>query len=100
MGSMGSQHEMLIANMIAQSEALMVGKEHEDPARTFSGNRPSTVYMYSKLTPATLGALIAMYKHATFTLASTIVDEIEAGQVGSHDASTTALLSRFIQARR
>ena len=118
--SMGSQHEMLIANMIAQSEALMVGKEHEDPARTFSGNRPSTVYMYSKLTPATLGALIAMYEHATFTLAalldinafdqfgvelgkvlaSTIVDEIEAGQVGSHDASTTALLSRFIQARR
>ena len=65
LGSDLTAHDILIANMFAQSEALAVGDAHEDPHRRFPGNRPSSVIMLTSLTPRTLGALIAMYEHST-----------------------------------
>lgn len=61
-----NHHKILYANCIAQSEALMIGKESEDPHKFFSGNRPSITIIYSKLTPNVLGALIALYEHKIF----------------------------------
>lgn len=58
-------HDLLIANMIAQSEALASGSESEDGQRRFPGNRPSSVLMLERLDPYSLGALIAMYEHST-----------------------------------
>ena len=69
---------MLASNFFAQSEALMVGKTPEQvkkegtpgdliPHKTFLGNRPTTSILADKITPATLGALIAYYEHVTFT---------------------------------
>ncbi|MCX8070881.1 MAG: glucose-6-phosphate isomerase [Candidatus Binatia bacterium] len=71
-------HDLLIANMLAQAEALAFGRSAEEvaargvatglvPHRTFPGNRPSTILMAPKLTPRSLGALIALYEHAVFT---------------------------------
>jgi glucose-6-phosphate isomerase len=73
----GQQHEMLLANMFAQSEALAFGKTPEEvraercpdwlvPHRTFEGNRPSNTLMLQRLTPAALGKLIALYEHSVF----------------------------------
>jgi glucose-6-phosphate isomerase len=83
---LASQHRMLLANCLAQSQALMIGKsaaeaaaEHPptaapgfDPAvlaqhRSFPGNRPSTTLVLDALTPRSLGALIALYEHRVFT---------------------------------
>ena len=58
-------HDLLISNMIAQSEALAVGRSHDDAHRRFAGNRPSTVIMLDTLDPRHLGALVAMYEHST-----------------------------------
>lgn len=58
-------HDLLIANMIAQAEALASGSESEDAQRRFSGNRPNTVLLLERLDPYSLGALIAMYEHST-----------------------------------
>lgn len=69
---------MLASNFFAQSEALMVGKTEEEvaaegaskelnPHKRFMGNRPTTSILAKKITPATLGALIAFYEHVTFT---------------------------------
>ena len=69
---------MLASNFFAQAEALMVGKTPEQvksegtkddlvPHKTFLGNRPTTSILADKITPATLGALIAYYEHVTFT---------------------------------
>ncbi|MDX1437997.1 MAG: glucose-6-phosphate isomerase, partial [Anaerolineales bacterium] len=74
----GSHHRLLLANMIAQSEALAFGKTAEEvaaegiperlvAARTFSGNRPSTTILAERLTPQILGALVAAYEHSVFT---------------------------------
>ena len=78
-------HEKLLSNLLAQAEALMVGRTTEDvraeltakgideaeigalaPQRTFAGNRPSTLLLLDRLTPQTFGALIALYEHKTF----------------------------------
>jgi len=61
-------HRVLLANMLAQSSALMAGKQSADlPAyRNYPGNRPSNVLLLDALTPATLGALIALYEHKVF----------------------------------
>ncbi len=61
-----AEHASLISNMIAQSAALAFGQPHEDPARAMPGNRPSTTILLSSLTPATLGALIALFEHVVF----------------------------------
>jgi len=74
----GSHHDLLIANMLAQGEALAFGKPAEEvrgegaperlvPHRTFEGNRPSTTILADLLTPETLGQLVALYEHSVFT---------------------------------
>jgi glucose-6-phosphate isomerase len=65
LGSDNEAHDILIANMIAQSEALAVGDANENPHRRFPGNRPSSVLMLDALSPRTFGALLAMYEHST-----------------------------------
>ncbi len=75
---LGQQHDLLMANMFAQAEALAFGKSAAEvaadgaspelvPHRTFSGNRPSTVIMADRLTPSVLGQLVALYEHKVFT---------------------------------
>ncbi len=127
-------HEKLLANVIAQAEALLVGKsEHAvetelrakgltpaaidvlAPQKTFTGNRPSTTVVLERLTPQTLGALIALYEHKTFvegaiwginsfdqwgvelgkTLAVRVLGELEGGERLDHDVSTTAMIDRL-----
>jgi glucose-6-phosphate isomerase len=73
----GDQHDLLIANLIAQGEALAFGKTADEvraegtpealvPHRTFEGNRPSSTILAAQLTPHTLGTLIALYEHSVF----------------------------------
>jgi len=75
---LGMQHDMLMANVFAQGEALAFGKTPEEvraegspdwlvPHRTFEGNRPSNTILLQKLTPAALGKLVALYEHSVFT---------------------------------
>jgi glucose-6-phosphate isomerase len=74
----GRHHDLLMANVFAQSEALAFGKTAEQvkaegtpdwlvPHRTFAGNRPSTTILAERLTPHVLGALVALYEHSVFT---------------------------------
>jgi glucose-6-phosphate isomerase len=76
--NVGRHHDLLLANVFAQAEALAFGKTSEQvasegtaawlvPHRTFDGNRPSSVLMLDSLTPAALGKLVALYEHAVFT---------------------------------
>ncbi len=132
---LGKHHEVLLANFFAQTEALMRGKTPEEaraelvaqklpparveelvPHKTFTGNRPTTSILFTKLTPRTLGMLVAMYEHKIFVqgvvwdiysfdqwgvelgkqLAKKIEPELAAkGPVSSHDASTNALINRY-----
>jgi glucose-6-phosphate isomerase len=75
---LGRHHDMLLANVIAQSEALAFGKTPEQvkaegtpdwlvPHRAFEGNRPSNTILMDRLTPAALGKLVALYEHSVFT---------------------------------
>jgi glucose-6-phosphate isomerase len=75
---LGRHHDMLLANVLAQSEALAFGKTAEQvkaegtpdwlvPHRVFDGNRPSNTILIEELTPAVLGKLVALYEHAVFT---------------------------------
>ena len=75
---LGRHHDILIANVLAQAEALAFGKSPEQvrsegtperlvPHRVFDGNRPSNVLLADRLTPGILGALIALYEHSVFT---------------------------------
>ncbi|MGB8436575.1 MAG: glucose-6-phosphate isomerase [Burkholderiales bacterium] len=75
---LGRHHDMLIANVLAQGEALAFGKTPEEvraegapdwlvPYRTFEGNRPSNTLLLDRLTPAALGKLVALYEHSVFT---------------------------------
>ncbi|MEO8548586.1 MAG: glucose-6-phosphate isomerase, partial [Kofleriaceae bacterium] len=128
---MGKHHEILLANYFAQPEALMRGKTPEElraekcpeelvPHKTFTGNRPTTSILVQKLTPKTLGSLVAMYEHKIFTqgivwniysfdqwgvelgkqLASKILPELEDDRaVTTHDASTNGLINLY-KARR
>ncbi|MDA0977832.1 MAG: glucose-6-phosphate isomerase [Proteobacteria bacterium] len=103
-------HRILMANMIAQSEALMLGRSSEDPHRHYPGNRPSTTILLDALTPASLGQLLALYEHKVFVqgcvwqvnsfdqwgvelgkqLATSLLEDGQAG----HDPSTTALMKK------
>ena len=131
----GDHHAKLLANFFAQTEALMMGKTEEEaseelreqgkseeeikklaPFKTFQGNRPTNSILFEKLTPHTLGALIAMYEHKIFVqgviwnifsfdqwgvelgkqLAKKILPELEGDStVTSHDASTNGLINAF-----
>jgi glucose-6-phosphate isomerase len=75
---LGRHHDMLLANVIAQSEALAFGKTSDEvkaegtpdwlvPHRVFEGNRPSNTILMDRLTPAALGKLVALYEHSVFT---------------------------------
>ena len=88
---------MLIANLIAQTEALAFGKTAEEvraegtdeklvPARTFEGNRPTTTILAEKLTPEALGKLVALYEHSVFTQ-GTILDVNSFDQWGDRGCS-------------
>ncbi len=72
--NMRRHHDLLLANALAQAQALMLGRTLEqaggNPHRVFSGNRPSIMLAYSQLTPAILGQLIALYEHRIFTEAA------------------------------
>jgi glucose-6-phosphate isomerase len=75
---LGRHHDLLVANMFAQAEALAFGKTPQEvreegtpawlvPHRTFEGNRPSNTILIERLTPAALGSLVALYEHSVFT---------------------------------
>jgi glucose-6-phosphate isomerase len=78
LNTLGEHHDVLIANLLAQGEALAFGKTPEEleaegtpdrlvPHRTFEGNRPSNTLLLERLTPAALGKLVALYEHIVFT---------------------------------
>ncbi|MFI4927472.1 MAG: glucose-6-phosphate isomerase, partial [Burkholderiales bacterium] len=108
-------HELLLANALAQAQALMQGKNDPGGHRHFHGNRPSTFLVLDALTPASLGALIALYEHRVFTsgavwgidsfdqwgvelgkvLAGDIAKRFVTGDAQGLDASTAGLLRRL-----
>ncbi|HLL95650.1 MAG TPA: glucose-6-phosphate isomerase [Spirosoma sp.] len=131
----GEHHKILMANYFAQTEALMNGKTEDEaadelrkagkseseiaalaPFKTFPGNRPTNSILFRKLTPRTLGSLIALYEHKIFTqgviwnifsfdqwgvelgkqLASRILPELQDDRpVDTHDSSTNGLINAF-----
>jgi glucose-6-phosphate isomerase len=130
---LGRHHDLLLANVFAQTEALAFGKTPDEvraegtpewlvPHRTFEGNRPTSTILAERLTPETLGTLVALYEHSVFTqgtiwhidsfdqwgvelgkvLASHIVPELESAQEPAlaHDSSTNALIRRYRQLRQ
>ncbi len=135
----GEHHAILLSNFFAQTEALMLGKTEAEvreellaagkteeeiaflvPFKAFSGNRPTNSILVKKLTPHTLGSLIALYEHKIFVqgviwnvfsfdqwgvelgkqLAKKILPELEGdAEVNTHDASTNGLINAFKQMR-
>jgi glucose-6-phosphate isomerase len=128
-------HDKLMSNFFAQTEALLNGKteaqvkaefdkqgvtgEKADyllPFKVFAGNKPTNTILIKRLTPETLGALVALYEHKIFVqgviwnifsydqwgvelgkqLANSILDEINTGEIKQHDGSTTLLLKTFL----
>ena len=124
-----------MANFFAQTEALMNGKTSEEvlnelsksdlnstevenlaPFKEFSGNKPTTTILGDKLTPKSLGSLVAMYEHRIFVqgiiwniysydqwgvelgkqLAGNILKDIKEGEPKNHDSSTTSLLNHYL----
>jgi glucose-6-phosphate isomerase len=78
LNALGRHHDLLVANVLAQGEALAFGRTPEEvraegtpdwlvPHRTFDGNRPSNTLLLERLTPAALGRLVALYEHIVFT---------------------------------
>ncbi|MBA4398486.1 MAG: glucose-6-phosphate isomerase [Anaerolinea sp.] len=132
---LGDHQAILVSNFLAQTEALMKGKTPEEaraelqaagysgtqleelvPAKTFPGNRPTNSFLYPKLTPRVLGALIALYEHKIFTqgviweinsfdqmgvelgkqLAKKILPELAGTEaVDNHDSSTNGLINAY-----
>jgi glucose-6-phosphate isomerase len=125
---LGRHHDILVANVFAQAEALAFGKTPEQvkaegtpdwlvPHRVFEGNRPTNTILAQRLTPAVLGALVALYEHSVFTqgaiwsidsfdqwgvelgkvLAQKIIPELESSAEPplDHDGSTSALIRRY-----
>lgn len=127
----GKHHDILLANVIAQAEALMRGKTPDEvraesvteelvPFKTFSGNRPSNIILFDKMTPKAFGSLIALYEHKVFVegvlwhinsfdqfgvelgkqLAKKILPEItDKNQKLMHDNSTNALIEKIREKR-
>ena len=125
---LGRHHDMLLANVFAQTEALAFGKTREQvkgegtpdglvPHRVFEGNRPTNTILAERLTPETLGKLVALYEHSVFTqgviwdvnsfdqwgvelgkmLAQRIIPELESETEPTlgHDSSTNNLIRRY-----
>ena len=130
---LGDHHDLLMSNVFAQAEALAFGKTSEEakaegtpdalvPHRTFVGNRPSNVILAERLTPETLGKLVALYEHSVFTqgtiwqidsfdqwgvelgkvLANRILPELDIAAQPSlkYDGSTNALLRHYREHKR
>jgi glucose-6-phosphate isomerase len=128
LNALGRHHDMLMANVFAQTEALAFGKTKEEvkaegtpdwlvPHRVFEGNRPSNTILAARLTPETLGKLVALYEHSVFTqgviwsidsfdqwgvelgkvLAQRIIPELESKEEPqlAHDSSTNNLIRRY-----
>ena len=123
----GNHHQKLMSNFFAQTEALMNGKTPEEcraegvaealvPYKVFEGNRPTNSILVKKITPYTLGSLIAMYEHKIFVqgiiwniysfdqwgvelgkqLAGKILPELKGNEeVNSHDSSTNGLINQY-----
>jgi glucose-6-phosphate isomerase len=129
---LGRHHDMLLANVLAQTEALAFGKTREEvkaegtpeglvPHRVFPGNRPSNTILAERLSPETLGKLVALYEHSVFTqgaiwnvdsfdqwgvelgkvLAQRIIPELEseAEPTLGHDSSTNNMIRRYRKVR-
>jgi glucose-6-phosphate isomerase len=129
---LGRHHDLLMANVFAQTEALAFGKDLDEvraegsgaelaPHRVFEGNRPSSTLLAERLTPATLGSLVALYEHSVFTqgviwninsfdqwgvelgkvLAKRIAAELESVDDPdlTHDSSTNALIHLYRRGR-
>lgn len=136
---LGDHHIKLLSNFFAQTEALMNGKTEEEaekelekagltnedmskllPFKVFTGNRPTNSFLVKKITPHTLGLLIALYEHKIFTqgiiwnifsfdqwgvelgkqLANKILPELEGdGEVSEHDSSTNGLINAYKKIR-
>ncbi len=115
-------HDLLMANLLAQAESLAFGaSDTGDPHRQFSGNRPSTIILGDRLTPRTLGQLVAIYEHKVFTqatiwginpfdqwgveLGKTLATAIAAELSGAaepnptRDSSTQSLINRYASSR-
>lgn len=108
-------HDKLLANVLAQAQALMLGQDDTGGHKHFPGNRPSTFLLVDELTPASLGALIALQEHRVFVsgaiwginsfdqwgvelgkvLARDIEPRLRSGDVSGLDASTAGLLQRL-----
>lgn len=130
---LGRHHDILLANVFAQSEALAFGKSSEEvkaegtadwlvPHRVFEGNRPSSTIFAERLTPETLGKLVALYEHSVFTqgviwnincfdqwgvelgkaLAQRIIAELESKKEHAlgHDSSTNNLIRRYRKSKQ
>jgi glucose-6-phosphate isomerase len=130
---LGRHHDLLLANVFAQAEALAFGKTSQEilaentpawlvPHRTFEGNRPSSMIIIERLTPAALGKLVALYEHSVFTqgaiwqidsfdqwgvelgkaLAARIIPELEsvAEQKLNHDSSTNTIIRRYRKSKK
>ncbi|KIQ96539.1 glucose-6-phosphate isomerase [Lysobacter sp. A03] len=128
----GDQHDLLIASLLAQGESLAFGKtpaeveaegtaEALQPHRVFEGNRPSNTILADRLTPHTLGSLVALYEHSVFVqgtlwnidsfdqwgvelgkqLATSLAEELKAADTPTlgHDSSTNTLIERYRAAR-
>jgi glucose-6-phosphate isomerase len=129
---LGRHHDMLLANVFAQAEALAFGKTAEElkaegtpaalvPHRVCEGNRPSNIILAERLTPGTLGSLVALYEHSVFVqgaiwnidsfdqwgvelgkrLAQRILPELESPSEPAlaHDRSTNNLIRRYRKSR-
>jgi glucose-6-phosphate isomerase len=125
---LGNHHDLLMSNLFAQTEALAFGKSEQAvtaegtptwlvPHRVFEGNRPTNTLLAERLTPETLGALVALYEHSVFTqgviwnidsfdqwgvelgkvLAEQTIPELESDSEPQlqHDSSTNALIRRY-----
>jgi glucose-6-phosphate isomerase len=116
---LGEHHDLLIANLLAQSEALAFGRPAPpgEPYREFPGNRPTTVILGEALSPFALGELVALYEHKVFVqgavwginsfdqfgvelgkmLAQELIAELvpDGHTTGRHDGSTAALIDRY-----
>ena len=118
--SLGDHHMKLMSNFFAQTKALMNGSDNENPYRVFEGNRPSNSFLIDRMTPFTLGQLIAMYEHKIFVqgviwniysfdqwgvelgkkLAINIQKElVSQTEISSHDSSTNGLINAFKKIR-
>jgi glucose-6-phosphate isomerase len=129
----GRQHDLLMANLFAQAEALAFGKTADEvaaegtapalvPHRVFEGNRPSNTILVDRLTPESLGKLVALYEHSVFVqgavwgidsfdqwgvelgkqLAAKVIPELEAAAEPplAHDSSTNALIRHYRHRRQ